>query len=73
MPGQQSAAGRRASGRDMIVGQAGRFGGECVDVWRLDDGIAVTRQVAVSLVIGDDEHDVWFVAGKNARRQEADE
>ena len=42
----------------MVVGEDGGLGVEFVEVGGLDDGIAVAGEVAVALVIGDDDDDV---------------
>jgi hypothetical protein len=37
---------------------------EPVDVRRLEDGIAVTGQIAIALIVGQDENDIRGFAGK---------
>ena len=65
--GEEGGAGGGAGGGDVVVGEDGGLGVEFVDVWGLDDGVAVAGEVAVALVIGDDEDDVRFVlrGGRN--------
>jgi hypothetical protein len=45
-----------------------RLGGEPVDVRGFDDGIARETEVAVALVVGDDEDDVGLRGGSGRRR-----
>jgi hypothetical protein len=47
----------------MEIGEADAFGMKAVDVGRLEDRIAMTRKVAVTLVVGQDENDVGLLAG----------
>ena len=56
--GEQGGARRRARGSNVIVLELRRLGGEAVDVRGFDDGIARETEVAVALVVGDDEDDV---------------
>ena len=49
----------------MIVTQSGTFRSEFIDVWRLDNRIAGTAEVAVALVIGDDNHDIGRLIGSS--------
>ncbi len=42
----------------MVIGELRRLRSKAVDVRRLDYGIAGAGEVAVALVIGQDEHDV---------------
>jgi len=70
--GEQSAAGRRAGGSDVVVVEGDGLGVELVDVGSLDPGVAIAGEVAVALVVGDDEDDVgllrwgeeWEASGK---------
>jgi hypothetical protein len=41
-----------------------------IQVGRLDHGVAVRVDIAVSLVISDDEYDVWFRLGMKVARQQ---
>ena len=47
-----------AGGGDVVVGEAKGLGVELVEVGSLDDGVSVAGEIAVALVIGDDEDDV---------------
>ena len=60
-PGQELAARGRAHGGDVEVGQADGLGVQAVEVRRLEDRIAVAREVAVALVVGHDDDDVGAV------------
>ena len=62
-PGQQRTAGRRARWRDVVVFQPHGLLRQLVDVRGLDDGISGESDVAVTLIIGDDEDDVGLVSG----------
>jgi hypothetical protein len=68
MAGEQRGARGRASGRDVVVFQLRGFGGEPVKVRRLDDGISREAEVAVALIVGDDEDDVGFGGGSGSGR-----
>ena len=56
--GQQLAAGRSAHRRGMEIGEADALAMELIEVRSLQGGIAVAGQVAVSLVVGQDENHV---------------
>ena len=56
--GQQGAARRRARRRDLEVGEPDALGAELIEVRRLEDRIPVGAQVAIALVVGQDEDDV---------------
>ena len=47
----------------MEIREADALGAEAVHVWRLEDGIAVRGEVAVTLIVGEDEEDVGLPAG----------
>ena len=60
----EEARARGCAGRaDMVVGEVGAFGVEVVDVGCLDDVIAMAAEVTISLVVGNDKYDVWFLFG----------
>ena len=48
----------------MVVGEDGGLVVEFVDVGSFDDGITVAGEVAVSLVISNDDDDVWALMRK---------
>ena len=56
--GEKGSTGGGAGGGDVVVGEDGGLGVELVEVRGFDDGIAVAGEVAVALVIGDDDDDV---------------
>lgn len=61
-PGQESGPGRGAyGGGHHEVGEATALPGEAVDVGSFDCGGAETAEVAVSLVIGEDDDEVRLV------------
>lgn len=33
-------------------------------MWRLDDGVTMAGEIAVTLVVGDDDDDVWPISKK---------
>lgn len=43
----------------MVVGEDGGLVVELIEVGGFDDGVTVAGEVAVALVIGDDDDDVW--------------
>ena len=61
--GQQSAARRGAGRRDLEVGEADALAAELVQVRGLEDRVTVGSDIAVTLVIGEDEKDVGPVGG----------
>jgi len=61
--GEEASARRGASGAYMEVGEVGAFGVEVINVGGLDNGIAMTAKVAITLVVGDDKDDVGFLCG----------
>jgi hypothetical protein len=44
----------------MKVRKSHTFMVQSIDIWRLQDRIAVAREISVSLIICDDEDDVWW-------------
>ena len=62
--GEQGGPGRRARGTDVEVGEADTFSVETVEVRGFQDGVAVARQVAIALVVGQDEDDVGPLPGR---------
>ena len=74
-PGEQGAAGRRAGRADMEVHEPHTIGVQPIEVRRPEDGVAVGREVAVALVVGEDEEDVGSArrgGGGRERRQQDD-
>ena len=57
-PGDERAAGGRTRRTDMEVREAHALVMQAVHVGRLEDGIAVGGNIAVALVVGQDENDV---------------
>lgn len=64
MTGEESSTGGRAGGGDVVVGEDGGLGVEFVEVRGFDDGVAVASEVAVALVISDDDDDVRLISRK---------
>ena len=58
MAGEQAGAGGGAGGADVVVGEAYRVPVEAVEAGRADRAVAVAAEVAVPLVVGEDEDDV---------------
>lgn len=56
--GHERSPGGRAEGADMEIGEAHRFGVKAVEVGGLEDGVAVTGEITVALVVGHDEDDI---------------
>jgi hypothetical protein len=46
------------------IGEADAFVVEAIEIGRLEDGVAVAREVAVALVVAQDEEDVGAFAGE---------
>jgi len=63
MSGQQGGTRWRTGWSNMVIGQLRRLGSELVDVRSLDYGIARESEITVTLVVSDDENDVWPYAG----------
>ena len=70
--GQQCTTCRRTRRRHVIVAQPGTFRCQVIDVWRFDNRIPRTREVAVTLVVRDDEYHVRRIACKRTRDKESD-
>ena len=62
-------AGRRAGRADVEVGEANAFVMQPVEVGRLEDRVAVAGQIAVALVVGEDEDDVRAAADERFGRE----
>ncbi len=63
-PGHQAGSGRRAvGGRRIAVGETHAFGGQTIQVGRLDPRMAVAGQVAVAQVVGQGDDEVRAPAG----------
>ena len=72
--GHERGAGGRAGGADEKAGEPGALVVEFVEVRGLDPRVAVAPDGAVSLVIGHDENDVWFVGrSEEAGEEEAED
>ncbi|MFT6863092.1 MAG: hypothetical protein ACJAVK_001653, partial [Akkermansiaceae bacterium] len=62
--GEEGGTGGGANrGGDHEVGELAAFGGEAVDIGGLDLGGAEAAEVAVALVIGEDDDEVGLVSG----------
>ena len=48
---------------DVALVEAGAVRGEAVDVWRVDDGVAVAGESAGAELVGDEEDEVWAPGG----------
>ena len=57
----------------MVVGEDGGLAVEFIEVRGLDDGITVAGEVAVALVICDDDDDVWPLGGEKGEWEECEE
>ena len=53
----------------MVVSQPYRLVGQLIGMGRLDNGIARATEIAVSLVIGDDQHDIGLLGGNRDRQK----
>ena len=56
--GHQGGAGRGAQRRDVEIGRANALGVEIVQMHCLEHRVAVARQIAVALVVGEDQDHV---------------
>ena len=61
--GHELAARGRAHGGDVKVREADAFSMEAIHVGRLEDRIAVTGEVPVALIIGEDDQDIGLERG----------
>jgi hypothetical protein len=61
--GEEGGAGRGTGGADVKILKAHALGAEAVEVGRLEDGVAVGGDVAVALVVGEEEDDVGLSGG----------
>ena len=61
MAGYQRSAGRRAGWSNVVVIEPHGFSRQLVEVRGFHDRVAVNGEIAIALVIGDDEDDVGFV------------
>ena len=68
----QSGPRRRTSRCHVIVAQPDRLVGQLVGVWRLDHRVARATEIAVALVVGNDQHDIGLL-GENRDRQKGKE
>src|SRR5262249_54213613 len=69
VPAGQQGRSRRGAGRaDMEVGEAHALVVQAVEVRRPEDRVTVARQVAVTLVVGQKEDDVWPACFKGGGR-----
>lgn len=60
MPSHQRSPRGRTKRIDMEINKSHRLGMKTVEVGRLENGIAMTAKVAVALIVGHDENDVWL-------------
>ena len=61
--GEEGAACRGARGADVEIRETHALGAEAIEVGRLQDGISVGGDVAVTLIIGKDEKNIRLGAG----------
>jgi hypothetical protein len=47
----------------MKVSEAYTFGIEMINIGRLDDGIAMTAQIAITLIVGHNKNNIGFLHG----------
>ena len=52
-----------------MLGEFHAFGGEAIDVWRVDFLLTEAADVAIAEVIGDEEDDVGFACGRGFGRE----
>ncbi|MBA7668770.1 hypothetical protein ES703_76885 [subsurface metagenome] len=62
MSRHQGRTSRRAGRVNVEIRQADALPVEPVEIRRLDNRIAVTAQIAVALVVGYHQHDVWLLS-----------
>lgn len=62
VPGHERRPGGGAGGGNVVICQDGGFAVERVEVGSLDDGVAVAGEIAVALVVGDDDDDVRLLS-----------
>src|SRR5262245_14394141 len=56
-PREQTGPCQRADGTDVKARQIDALRREAIEIWRLDDLVAMTAEVAVALIVGnDDDH-----------------
>jgi hypothetical protein len=57
-PSQESASSGSAGRADMKICESERLGSESIEIWCFEDGVSVCGDVAVSLVICEEEKDI---------------
>ena len=71
--GEQCGAGRGAGGADVKIGEAHALVVQPIEVGRFEDGISVTGEIAVTLIIREDEDDIWPRRALSAANQDQTE
>ena len=72
--GEEGGSGRGADGRgDHEAGELASFLGEAIDVGRLDFGGAEAAEIAVALVVGEDNDEVGLFSGVGKKAQGCEE
>ena len=62
--GKQGRPGRRTGGADVKIVKAYTFGPQPVGVRRLEVGMPVSVDVSISLIIRENENDVWLLGDR---------
>jgi hypothetical protein len=52
--------GGSTGGGDMKVAEVYRFIAESIKRWSFDIGVTMASQVAIALVVGNDDDNIWF-------------
>lgn len=53
----------------MVVGEIRGLRVEFIDVRSLNDGVSMTGKIAVALVIGDHDDDIWFLCEQSQGKE----
>ena len=68
-PSQQGAARRRTSRRDLEVGEADALAAKLVQIRGLEDRVPMRAEIAVTLIVRQDEDDVRSLGGQDGQRK----
>ena len=71
--GHQARSGRRANRADIEVCAFDRSRGKAIDVRRLNNRVAVATEIAIGLIVGEDEDDtrgLWRAGSVSIRRND---
>ena len=73
MSGQKRGSRRGAGGGDVVIGEADALSVQRVEIRRLQDRVSVAGEVAVALIVGDDQDDIGALGRVDGERADEEQ